>query len=184
MTQNNDNMPISKLFLQYQLFGYNIMAYLSKSLANATLGKIDHQAINNIDGCYQKIIFPDQTSIRYTTWRNGRPFYIILFNPQNEYLFELDLSRLVCIENRFTWYLAIPTNPDSRKILTDTLEQMQLPFDYMVWVEAQKIMLKQGKEVFKEGFLFLEDNNWDELLEKLAVLIQAVMRKHNIANYG
>lgn len=168
----NETRLNSNLFKQYQNFGFDIMEYLADFFEKAELEEIDEQAVDSIDGCYQQLTFPDQSSIRYTSWNNGQPFYIILFNSRDHYIFQLDLSRLVCIEDRFTWYLAKPVNQESREVLAKQLDLVQIPSDYISWVNHQKMMLKQGEKINKEGFLLVEDSNWKELVEKLAALIQ------------
>ena len=174
MSKNHKIKSEDKLFQQHQKFGFDIMEYLAKFLDYAELEKIDQQAVKSVDGCYQKITFPDMSSIRYTTWNRGQPFYIILYKSPSpkDYILELDLTRLVCIEDRFTWYLAMPKNQESREVLAKQLDFVQTPSDYRAWVTHQKMMLKQGKQINKEGFLLAEDSSWKELVEKLAALIQ------------
>ena len=168
----NETRLNSNLFKQYQKFGFDIMEYLADFFEKAELEEVDEEAVDSVDGCYQQLTFPDQSSIRYTSWNNGQPFYVILFNSRGDYILELDLTRLVCIEDRFTWYLAKPVNPESREVLAAYLDLVQIPSDYRAWVINQKKMLKQGEKVNKEGFLLVKDSNWKELVEKLAALIQ------------
>lgn len=170
----NETRLNSNLFKQYQKFGFDIMEYLADFFEKAELEEIDEQAVDSVDGCYQQLTFPDQSSIRYTSWNTGQPFYIILYKSPSpkDYILELDLTRLVCIEDRFTWYLAKPRNSESEKVLAKQLDLVQIPSDYISWVNHQKMMLKQGKQINKEGFLLAEDSSWKELVEKLAALIQ------------
>lgn len=172
MAENNESRLNNSLFKQHQKFGFDIMEYLADFFEKAELEEIDEEAVDSVDGCYQQLTFPDQSSIRYTSWNNGQPFYVILFNSRGDYILELDLTRLVCIEDRFTWYLAKPVNPESREVLAAHLDLVQIPSDYRAWVINQKKMLKQGEKVNKEGFLLVKDSNWKELVEKLAALIQ------------
>ncbi|PIT64366.1 hypothetical protein BHC47_10255 [Snodgrassella alvi] len=169
----NETRLNSNLFKQYQKFGFDIMEYLADFFEKAELEEIDEQAVNSLDGRYQRLTFPDQSYIRYTSWNDAKkPFYINLYNSRGGYILELDLTRLVCIEDRFTWYLAMPKNPESREVLAKQLDFVQTPSDYRAWVTHQKMMLKQGKQINKEGFLLAEDSSWKELVEKLAALIQ------------
>ncbi|WP_371751677.1 hypothetical protein ABX013_16820 [Snodgrassella alvi] len=173
----NETRLNSNLFKQYQKFGFDIMEELADFFEKAELDEINEKAVNSLDGCYQQLTFPDQYSIRYTSWNNAsKPFYIIFFNSRNKYILELDLTRLVCIEDRFTWYLAKPRNSESKKVLAKQLDLVQTPSDYRAWVNHQKMMLKQGEKINKEGFLLVEDSNWKELVKKLAALIQVYPR--------
>ncbi|PXY95788.1 hypothetical protein DKK71_10860 [Snodgrassella alvi] len=183
MAKNRKIKSKDKLFQQHQKFGFDIMEHLAKFLDYAELEKIDKQAVKSVDGCYQKITFPDMSSIRYTTWNRGQPFYIILYKSllPKEYIFELDLTRLVCIKDKFTWYLAKPVNDKSKKALEKKLNFKQLPSYYIDSVSNQKKTFKQGKRINKKGFLLIENGSWADLLERLATLVQYVSKKQEIA---
>ncbi|OOX78675.1 hypothetical protein [Snodgrassella alvi] len=171
----NETRLNSNLFKQYQKFGFDIMEYLADFIEIAKLGEINEEAVNSVDGPYQYLTLPNGSTILYTSWYLGQPFYFILYNSRGEYILELDLARLVCIEDRFTWYLAKPRNSESKNILAAQLDLVLTPSDYRAWVNHQKMMLKQGEKINKEGFLLAEDSNWKELVEKLTALILVVL---------
>ena len=185
MAENNETRLNNSLFKQHQKFGFDIMEYLADFFEKAELEKIDKQAVDSIDGCYQQLTFPDQSSIRYTSWNTGQPFYIILYKSPSpkDYILELDLTRLVCIEDRFTWYLARPhrRNIKTREILESELVAIEeYPKYYVNKVKSQKKMFIQGERVYK-GFLLIKDGSWEDLLKKLGNLISNVCKRHSIA---
>ena len=181
----NETRLNSNLFKQYQKFGFDIMEYLADFFEKAELEEIDEQAVDSVDGCYQQLTFPDKSCIRYTSWDNAsKLFYINLYSKPRKYIFELDLTRLVCIENKFTWYLAQPKNEKSKKVLKSELNELiEHPDYYVNKVNSQKEMFKQGRKITtnEKGFLLIKDGSWEDLLKKLGTLIREVCKEHNIA---
>ena len=181
----NETRLNSNLFKQYQKFGFDIMEYLADFFEKAELEEIDEEAVNSLNGCYQQLTFADQSYIRYTSWNKAtKPFYIILYNSSGDYILELDLTRLVCIEDRFTWYLAKPhsKNIKAREVLELELGPIieKYPKYYVNKVKSQKKMFIQGERVYK-GFLLIKDGSWEDLLKKLGNLIRSLCKRHNIA---
>lgn len=173
---------IIRIFKEENMFevqkqiGYDIMEYINTTFNNSVLENI------NAKGCYQKIIFEDKTSIKYTKWRNGTmPFYIILFNANGKYLFELDLSMLIYKNELFTWNLKSPTNKSNLKILENKFGKPSIfSSSYIESIGKQKKILQSGVNVPKKGFSFLDNVSWEYLMDNLSELIISVFKSHNI----
>lgn len=156
--------------------GYDIMQYLSDSIPESKL--VD---VNKYD-CYQKLFLNNGCSIHFTKWRQGTvPFYIILYNSKGNYIFELDLSMLIYDREYFQWYLKVPSNKNTLKVLRKEFgEQSALPSDYVDFVKSQKVELKSGVQTPKNGFKFLTGAKWGELTRSLSALVVAIFNENNI----
>ena len=98
----------------------------------------------------------DLMNCQFREWA-GNPFYFVV-EKGNRKLAQLDLTKILKQEGKFTWYLSKPTNRESLKIYDALFEFFQeIPKDYRDKVRDQKIYLKSNPTVFKSGYLFLEN---------------------------
>ncbi|MNZ49652.1 hypothetical protein D3C78_674270 [compost metagenome] len=160
----------------YKEIGYDIMEYLYESFPNSKLTDV------NEHGCYQRLFLANGASIHYTKWRQGTmPFYIILYNNNGQYVFELDLSMLAFKNDYFQWHLKKPQNKSTLSVLQNTLgERLALPDDYINIIRTQKLNLNSGVNTPKNGFHFLFHVTWEEMVQKLTELIIMVLKAHGI----
>lgn len=102
----------------------------------------------------------------------GNPFHFVV-EKGNRKLAQLDLTKILKENGKFTWYLSKPTNRDSLKIY-DTLFEFipETPNDYREKVKEQKILLKSNPTVFKAGYLFVEDASQNEFEEQFINFIR------------
>lgn len=156
--------------------GYDIMQCLYESFPNSKLVNINEY------GCYQKLFLANGCSIHYTKWRDGTmPFYIILYNQKGKYIFELDLSMLLYESEIFQWHLKKPQNKNTLSVLQNVLgEQLALPDGYVSLIRTQKSVLNSGVNTPKNGFHFLFQVRWSELVSNLTELVVSVFKGHNI----
>lgn len=102
----------------------------------------------------------------------GNPFYFVVERGSRK-LAQLDLSKILNENGRFTWYLSKPTNKESIKIYDELFEFVSdVPQDYRRKVKTQKILLKSNPTVFKTGYLFVENASLEELLNQLLNFIK------------
>lgn len=155
--------------------GYEIMLMLQSVFAGSTLFDI------NNEGLYQKLFLEGGCSIHYTKWRNPPlPFYVILYNSQGEYIFEMDLSMVICKDDdKYQWNFKVPANKKTLSVLKDTLgEKVEFSNGYSAAIKEQKELLKSGVNTPRNGFLFLKNASWNKLSKELAKLINAVFVAH------
>ncbi|AFH48940.1 Putative restriction endonuclease [Ignavibacterium album JCM 16511] len=108
---------------------------------------------------------------QFREW-GGNPFYFVVEH-RNRKLCQLDLTRLIEDDGRFTWYFSNPSNKETKKIFDSLFDfYEEVPKDYRKKVKEQKILLKSNPTVFKSGYLFIKDASVDELKSEFINLIQ------------
>ncbi len=156
--------------------GYDIMEHLHNAFAWSELTDVNEY------GCYQRLLLENGCSIRYTRWRDGKmPFYIILFNAKNDYIFELDLSMLTYNDDIYQWHLKKPQNKSTLAAVSAELgETVRFSDDYVAQVKLLKEALNSGINTPKNGFDFLSNSSWETLTSRLLQLIIAVYQAHDV----
>lgn len=159
---------------KHKELGYELMLMLSESIEGATLHDI------NQDGTYQNLLLKNNYSIKYTRWRDGEmPFYFIVFNDDGNYIFELDLSMLIEKEDHFSWNLKIPSNFINKNKLIELYgNEVRLNDEYAKLVKNQKRVLKSGVNTPRNGYLFLDNVDWNTLCSNLCNLLKSIVEAH------
>lgn len=139
--------------------------------------------VNEKDG-YATLLLPNKMKIKFTPWRNGTmPYYIILFDQAGRYIFELDLSMIVYTDDSFSWNLKNPANSINRNLFKSTFgSQKKFPENYSSLVKELKVKLKSGVKGVNKGFLFVNNHDWNFLIEKLINLMNRVITAHTQSN--
>ncbi len=132
---------------------------------------------------YQELRFASGFSILYAKWKttenNILPFYFIMYDRNRHQILDLDLSMLVESEGHFSWNLK-----NSRNLQTDMALEKHLGAktsfgdQYVENVTRQKAVLQSGKRKRKNGYLFLNDVDWEALVVGLGKLVSSVFRAH------
>lgn len=156
--------------------GYDVMEHLHGAIIDSTLVDI------NENGCYQKLFLANGGAIHYTKWREGTmPFYIILYNANGNYIFELDLSMLLYSDDKFEWNLKKPQNKRTLSVIQEQLGEVgAFSDDYVELIKSQKANLESGVNTPRNGFQFLSAVNWISLTERLTQLILSVFEVHDV----
>lgn len=163
----------------YKNLGFTLLDELRKSL------KERGQIINDQYG-YATLLLPNKMKIRFTPWRKGTmPYYIILFDQADKYIFELDLSMIVYEDDLFSWNLKKPTN-DINQILLEVIFGSQKKFTkvYSSLVKNTKKELKSGIKGANQGYLFVNNLDLDSLVENLVDLMRSVISAHTQSSEG
>lgn len=158
--------------------GYELMIMLSESFESSTLQEY------NQDGLYQELVLINDFYIQFTRWRNGTmPFYFIFFNNENQFILELDLSMLVELKDQYFWNLKVPSNELNNNKFNELYGEKAI-FDhtYIELVKEQKEILNSGINTPRNGYIFLNNVNWDTLCEKLCELVKSIIETHEGSN--
>lgn len=144
-----------------------------------TVLKNSGEYINEKNG-YATLLLPNDMKIRFTSWRKGTmPYYIILFDEGDNYIFELDLSMIVYTDDIFSWNLKNPTNEINKNLLKHILgDKKKFPKEYSNSVRNVKINLKSGVKGVKQGFMFVNNTDFNFLVERLIELMNRVIVAH------
>lgn len=156
--------------------GYEIMQHLHENFTGSHLYDI------NDKGCYQQLKLENGCSIHFTKWRyGGMPFYIVLFNNKGKYIFELDLSMIVCSDGVYDWYLKSPQNKTTFNVVNEMLSGIiKLPDEYTLSVKKLKETLSSGVNTPRNGFNFLSNASWNTLTTRLLTLVTSVFDGHGL----
>ena len=104
-----------------------------------------------------------------------KPFFFNLFKG-GKILLELDLTRVIESENKYTWYLSKPTNKFTQNLLSSNLQWIDnLPPDYIDNVRQQKHNFSSGSVVPKGGYLLADYLDKEKLGEVLQNFINQVV---------
>ena len=158
----------------YKSLGYELMKELAESISQELI-------VNESPGVYQTLELPNDFKVRFTRWRGGEmPYYIVLFDMENRYVFELDLSMIAHVNGKFTWHLKKPTNSKNKDFLNSWLNDPQA-FDeaYSQQVTQIKATLKAGTNTPKQGYLFVEHLEWPELCGLFIELMNRAISAHS-----
>jgi 5-methylcytosine-specific restriction protein A len=140
-----ERFPESKLVRDYQIYeGWNIFIYLE---------------------------ITSRLNCQFREW-GGNPFYFVVEH-NNRKLCQLDLTRLIEEDGKYTWYFSKPTNKETKRIFDSLFDYYEeTPEPYRVKVKEQKILLNSNPTVFKSGYLFLQDAPIEELKLQFINLIE------------
>jgi len=133
------------------------------------------------------VTIPPKFHCHFRKWA-GNPFHYVLeygvnkYSQNNEKLVQLDLTRIIESKNLYTWYLAIPTNNNTKNIYNKLFELYEeIPSDYRKQVKEQKVFLGSNPKIQKAGYLFVENKTLDVLQEKfidfLKTMYESVEKK-------
>ncbi|MFM7812236.1 MAG: HNH endonuclease [Acinetobacter junii] len=167
----------SSLHEQYKAFGKELIYALAENLeGNSEI------IFKEEFGIYQTLKLPNMMSIRFLQWREKPyPYYIILFDEKNKYVFELDLSMLVVNGELYSWNLKIPSNNKNKAFLIKFLgEKKQFLKSYCAQVKQVKYDLDAGVRVDHSGHIFLNAVSWDKLIDSFIVLMNKAIHAHEI----
>jgi putative restriction endonuclease len=159
----------------YKSLGFELMKELAASLADEK-----KLSFGGSPDAYQTLMLPNGMSVRFTRWRDGElPYYIILFDDSGHYVFELDLSMIVHFQGVFTWRLKMPSHQLNKAMLTDLLGP-PAGFDagYSESVKAIKAELGAGVNTPRNGYSFIDAEDWNGLSYKFVNLMGRAVAKH------
>ncbi len=126
---------------------------------------------------YKVLQLQGNLTLKFRKWGN-KPFYLILFRG-SKYIFELELIKILKINDRFTWYLSKPKNKKNVEILTQSLVWHEdVDQHYRTEIEKIKNSLDAGKVVYKEGYLLCENDKWETLSEKFLMTLHEIIHEH------
>jgi len=92
-----------------------------------------------------------------------KPFFIVFFKSSDKIL-ELDLTRVVEVNNKYSWYLSKPSNKTTLEIFSSNLEWVsKLPNDYVDIVREQKRNFNSGTKIGKGGYVLVRNADITEL---------------------
>lgn len=156
-------------------FGEELIVALTSRFLGSSLSTLDKP------GEYYKLDFGGGYYLKLCKWRQASvPAYLILFDKNNKYVFELDLSMVVFEESTYTWYLKSNISNDISK---QTLEEyfgppMNLPEPYRDEVLENKKTAHSGINVGLSGFEFSTANSINEIASNLQDLLEALLTAH------
>lgn len=159
----------------YKSLGFELMKELAASLPDN-----EGLTFGGRPGAYQTLVLSNDMSVRFTRWRYGElPYYIILFDSSGHYVFELDLSMIIHSQEIFTWHLKVPSNQFNKAILSDLLGPAA-SFDaaYSESVKIVKSDLGAGVNTPRNGYRFIDAEDWNNLSHKFVQLMAKAVEKH------
>ena len=113
----------------------------------------------------------------------NKPYSINLHRGENNFLFELDLTRI--IENNrqnYTWYLNSPANVENRKLLqNDQSWSDQIPTDYRNSVRNIRQLIYPTEKsgiVGPKGYCLCENSNRSVLISRFVKKMQEAIDRH------
>ncbi|MGQ9799680.1 MAG: HNH endonuclease [Ignavibacterium sp.] len=122
---------------------------------------------------FSVVTIPPKFRCYFREW-GGNPFHYVIENKSRK-LCQLDLTRVLEMNEHFSWYLAKPTNEFTKNIFDRIFEYHQkVPDDYRKKVKEQKKYLDSNPRMEKAGYLFAEDTNINELQEKFIQFIKTL----------
>lgn len=108
---------------------------------------------------------------QFREW-GGNPFYFVVEDGSRK-LCQLDLTRLIEENDRYTWYISKPTNKITEKIFDSLFDfYSEIPSAYIEKVKEQKLSLKTNSIVKKAGYLFVKNATKAELKDEFINLIK------------
>lgn len=154
----------------YEALGRQLMQVLGRAFPEARIGEGNSWE-------YQRLNLASAFNVRFQEWGN-KPYYIILW-VKNRYLLELDLSRIVERNERFTWYLNRPTHPANQLILSKSLPwKEEIPSEYVTSVREIKTRLSAGKVVPKAGYRLCERSGRKTMESKFVEILERAIVTH------
>lgn len=142
-------------------------------IAKAFPGSKIYKDVQVIPGwsIFYLVVIENNFNCQFRQWA-GNPFYLVI-EKGNRKLAQLDLTKILKEDEKFTWYLSKPTNRKSLQIYDALFEFVsEVPIDYREKVKEQKILLKSNPTVFKSGYLFVEDASQNQMEEQLINFIK------------
>lgn len=152
-------------------FGHQLMDQLQTHF----IGSYFDEHLN--EGEHKSLIVSGDLRFTLREW-GDKPVYIILFNGL-KYVFELDLSKAIESNGRFTWYLSQPHNRKNRELFNRILRwKADIDSPYRDALRKQKTLLNSGSVISKGGYLFLQGVTIMQLKSSLLNLLDKVINIH------
>ncbi|MEJ5263528.1 MAG: HNH endonuclease [Ignavibacterium sp.] len=149
--------------------------YLQKSVQEFFPETMREDYVQIIPGwtIFSMVTIPPKFRCYFREW-GGNPFHYVIENKSRK-LCQLDLTRVIEVNDRYTWYFAKPTNEFAKNIYYELFEYHQkIPDDYREKVKEQKIYLDAYSRMDKAGFLFIENATLNDLQEKFIQFIKTL----------
>jgi hypothetical protein len=152
-------------------FGYQLMNSLHSHFSGSSFEKDVYEKE------HQSLLVSGGMRFAFRWW-GDKPAYIILFKGA-KYFYELDLSRVVESEGKYTWHLSRPSHKANKKLLEKFFPwKKTIDPSYRDEMVAQKKKLHSGRAIQKGAFYFIHENNYSELENNFLELIDKVVILH------
>jgi len=167
-------MNLKELHAQYKAFGHRLMKVLHDDLG----------AIPNNDlavGEYERLDLPHGYNARFLRWGYAvvKPYYIIIFDDQNRYKFEVDVSKVQLMDSTYSWFLGKPTNRINQQFVHSSFDFVDpIPPKYREAVKSVKARLKAGVASQRSGYRICENSDKAQLEERFSSVVAAALSAH------
>ena len=149
--------------------------FLQKSIQDYFPETLRKDNVQEIPGwsIFSVVTVPPRFNCYFREWA-GNPFHFVVEHKRKK-LCQLDLTRVIENNDRYTWYLAAPTNAYTKNMYNKLFEfYKKIPSAYDKQVVEQKAYLGSFTRFKKSGYLFIENGSLDELQDKFLDFIKAL----------
>lgn len=149
--------------------------FLQKSIQDYFPETLRIDNVQEIPGwsIFSVVTVPPRFNCYFREWA-GNPFHFVVEHKRKK-LCQLDLTRVIENNDRYTWYLAAPTNAYTKNMYNKLFEfYKKIPSAYDKQVVEQKAYLGSFTRSKKSGYLFIENGSLDELQDKFLDFIKAL----------
>lgn len=149
--------------------------FLQKSIQDYFPETFRMDNVQEISGwsIFSEVTIPPRFNCQFREWA-GNPFHFVVEHKRKN-LCQLDLTRVIENNDRYTWYLAVPTNAYTKNMYNKLFEfYKKIPSAYDKQVVEQKAYLGSFTRFKKSGYLFIENGSLDELQDKFLDFIKAL----------
>lgn len=136
------------------------------------------------ESIYASLLFDEGLKAEYCAWSTG-PHYIIMWYGSSKIVVEIDLSKIVKINQLYTWYLPRPRNKDNEPIYRRLFKETEnIPENIRDRIRSDKKKLEPKKRlsIDKKGYLVVKDASIEKLTKTFLVL--SSMLVSNYKNQG
>lgn len=137
------------------------------------------------DGIYKSYKLSSGISIDFSRWSNAeKPYYIVIFLG-NKFIYELDLTRVVKKDDKYSLYLSIPSNKCNRATMELNYRKVEFPENYLNLMNNSKRLLNMLPDKRKSGYELVQDTTIENFLSSFSELIYRIINAHindNISN--
>jgi hypothetical protein len=154
----------------YEALGHQLMRILAQAFPET-------RTVDAASGEYERLNLAEGFNVRFHQWARRKPYYIILYL-KNKYLFEIDLSRIVEQQGRFTWYFNRPTHAANQQFLSSRLIWEEVPSVYLDAVRQIKTRLLAGQVVAKAGYRLCKQSSRKTLESNFVEILQRAVATH------
>lgn len=167
-------------------FGYSLIELLQDHFVGSRFER-DHNRLfpKRTTGwhVYSTLLVSGNVRIELREWAR-KPAYLILFKG-TQYFLEIDLSRAIETNGRFTWYFPRPTQNQSRQHLKRTLKwQPNVSSAYRDALREQKRTLKSGTIIPKSAFCFLQNVDRESMQSEFLEFVDRMINFHSMHEIG